>query len=88
MILCEPCVLEEDLQEGPDIGSSLLGRRSAEGAVGEADADWLVDEEDVCLAVPRVWIVDDMGAVVGDAAGTEFLEKADHAGASGLWGVR
>ena len=86
MILCEPRVFEEDLQEGPDIGSSLLRRPNGEGAVGEPDADWLVDVEDVCIVVLGVWIIDDGGAVINDAAGTVLLEKADHAGTSGLNG--
>ena len=53
--------------------------------LGEPDADWkLIDVEDVCIVVLGVWIVNDGGAVVNDAAGTVLLEKADHAGTSGL----
>jgi len=69
--------LEKDGDEGGDVDGSVFGRedRLTMVRVREPDADWFIQQEEVCLGVPRVGIVLRAVAVV-DVARTELHECA------------
>ena len=72
-ILGEP--REEELEEGVRVFTRLeapVGFWSTRVLVGEPDANGLIDEEDVEVLVPTVWIPRDVLSAVRYSARSEF----------------
>ena len=65
-------LLEEEGEQGVDVLACSDGVGDAVAGVREADVDGLVEEDDVRVGVPAVFVVGEVAPFVCDAAWAEF----------------
>lgn len=75
-------LVEEELEQGVDVGAGRQRVGDVLAAVGEADSDGLVEEDDGGIGVPRV-VVALNGLVGTNASRAEVLKEAEEGRASG-----
>lgn len=74
-------LLEEQSQEGVNVGSCCDCIRDRSARVRVANIDWLIEEDHASIVVPAVWIEDELNLLI-DTSRTEFEEKTCQAGAT------